>query len=467
MSNIKKNVLYSIIHQFIIVLTPLILSPYIARVLGAEGVGVYTYSFTIVQYFGMFILLGLANYGNRAISRAKVDKEKLNSEFISIYALQLMLGIIITLLYLGYALFFAEYRMYALIQMIYIIAMAIDVSWFLYGMEEFKVIAVRSTLIKVLTCILCIICIRDLGDLYKYILFMSLSYMASALACWPTVIRNIEYKKVGFKNIIRHIKPNLTLFVPVIAISIYSSMDIIMLGMLKSKIEVGYYTNTNSIVRIPLAFITGFGTVMLPRVSNMLVSGDDSEVENFLKKSLIYVIGTASAISFGTMSIVNIFIPWYLGPGYERCIVLAYFMLPCQVILAIANVIRTQYIIPYGKDNVYIISVFIGAIVNFIINLILMKNYGAVGAAIATVIAETAVCAYQFYIVQKESDILISLKYSIPFLLLGMLMLIVNTKIVTNVTISIGNIVSKTMLGAVIYILGSMLYYKVVLERKV
>lgn len=87
-SSTKKNFIYSSLYQVLVLVLPLITTPYVSRVFGAENLGVYSSTNTIAQYFVIFAMLGLNNYGNRAVAMARDDKEELNAVFSEIYMLR-------------------------------------------------------------------------------------------------------------------------------------------------------------------------------------------------------------------------------------------------------------------------------------------------------------------------------------------------------------------------------------------
>ena len=90
MNSIKKNLLYNSIYQILLFLIPIITAPYISRVLGTRGIGLYSFNNSIAYYFVIFTMLGLNNYGNREVARTRDDKKKLSKSFFSIYGLSLI-----------------------------------------------------------------------------------------------------------------------------------------------------------------------------------------------------------------------------------------------------------------------------------------------------------------------------------------------------------------------------------------
>ena len=224
--------------------------------MGAEKIGIYSYAYSIASYFGLFILLGLSNYGNRTIAAVRDDKKKLSRTFWSIYLMQMLMAIIVINIYIGYVVLVANNKLMAWIQLIYIISVALDINWFFFGMEQFKLTVSRNTIIKILNVILIFIFVKDKNDMYIYGVIMCLGSLISQIFLWIFLKEFIICVKVKINDILGHIIPNLTLFVPVIAISLYTTMSKILLGSLSSMEAVGFYENSNKLTSIPSMAVT-------------------------------------------------------------------------------------------------------------------------------------------------------------------------------------------------------------------
>ena len=313
-SSVKSNFIYNTVYQILIIILPLITAPYVSRVIGAEGNGIYSYTYSIVQYFVLFAMLGLSNYGNRTIAKCRDDKEKLSKEFFSIYAMQLMTSSLMIVLYIGYiTIFDNKYYTYALIQTIYLISTCFDITWFFYGLEKFKLTVTRNIIIRVVSAICIFVFVKGKEDLAMYTFLMVGSTLISQLSLWPFLKKEVKFIKPKFKDISKHIKPNLILFIPVIAVSVYKIMDKIMLGKISEVQNVAYYEYAERIINIPTSIITALGTVMLPRISNLLAKGEEKQVKFYIDKSMEYMMFLSIPICFGLIVVAPEFIPIYLG----------------------------------------------------------------------------------------------------------------------------------------------------------
>ena len=426
MSKLKKNFIYNIIYQVLILLIPLITSPYLSRVVGVHGIGIYSYTYSIVYYFMLFCLLGLNNYGNRTIAKIRNNKEELSKTFMSIYIFQLFIGIIMLITYLIFTYFiFNKYRDISLIQSMFLISAVLDINWFFFGIEKFKLTISRNIFLKLLSLLFIFLFVKQPNDVWKYTIIMAGTTMLSQILMWFFLKKYICFKKVSLIDVFKHIKPNLILFIPVVAVSLYKIMDKIMLGLISNVNEVGYYENAEKIINIPLAIISALGIVMLPRISNILASGEKKLMIKYINNSIIFTIFLSLAMTFGLAAVGYNFAPLFFGKDFLKTGVLIVLLSITIPFIAFANVIRTQYLIPSEKDIIYIKSVFLGALLNLLLNLIFIPIFNSVGACIGTIAAEIGVMFYQSFAIRKELPIKEYLIRTIPFLIKSIIMFVI------------------------------------------
>lgn len=222
-------------------------------------------------------------------------------------------------------------------------------------------------MIKIGTVFCIFIFVHRPSDLWIYTLIMSAGTFLSQAYLWLYVNKEVKFVRVSMYDFIRNIKPTLILFVPVIAYSIYKVMDKIMLGNMASYTEVGFYQNAEKIINLPMGIITALGTVMLPRMSNIIATGDQGKTVQYIRLSIKFVTIVCSAIVFGLIGIAPVLAPVYLGEEFAACASIISLLAVTVFFIAWANVIRTQYLIPYRYDNIYVISMIVGAALNFLL----------------------------------------------------------------------------------------------------
>ena len=461
MASVKKNFAYQMMYELLILILPFVTSPYIARVIGAEGLGNYSYTFTIANYFVLFAMLGIKNYGNRAIAQARDNQDKLNVTFSNILFVHIFVSIICCICYVVYVLFFATEKVYSLIQFTVVIGALFDISWFYFGIEKFKLTVLRSTIIKIVNVICIFLFVKDSDDLWVYCLIMGLGSLISQLSLWVVLRKYVRILKPDKNSIKVHLKPMLVLFLPVIAISLYKYMDKIMIGMLSSKTQLGFYENAEKVVNMPVSIIGSFGTVMLPKMSNLASKSDDKTAMSYISQSMRYIMCLSFALSFGVASIGQTFAPVFWGDKFipsGPLIVGLSFTIP---FMSYANIIRTQYLIPHSHDKEYLTSVVVGAVCNIILNIILIPIYGAMGATIGTLFAEISVCLVQAFVVRKELPVLSYCKEAFIFLITGIVMFFIVWNIGRVMNASVSVLILQVLCGVIVYgITAFIIFYR-------
>lgn len=398
MKETNKNFMYNIAYQIFIFIIPLISTPYISRTLGVENVGIYSYTYSIVYYFMLCGLIGINNYGSRKIAQSSDNKEKMSENFINIYCLQFILTSIMLVIYYIFIFFIYRYNIkIMLIQSIFLLSVLLDINWFFFGIEKFKITISRNIIIKLLSLILTFIFVRNNNDLWKYTLLMSGSTLVSQAYLWLYIKKFINFSKLSLKKVMSNLKPCLILFIPIISYSIYRIMDKTMIGMFSNTIELGNYESAEKIINIPISFITALGTVMLPHMSKTNDEEFKRKIMDTFRLTFFFIV----PMCFGIFLISSDFSTIFFGSEFKITGNIIKLLVPTVVFNSVANVIRTSYLIPKEKDKIYVYSTIIGAVINLVFNLIFIRRFGAYGACIGTIIAEFAVMFYQIIYTRK------------------------------------------------------------------
>ncbi len=426
MASIKRNYIYSLLYQLLSIGIPVITVPYVSRVFGPEKLGVFSYVNTIGLYFVMFSMLGLANYGNREIAAVRDNVNLRNKCFSEIYYMQIITSIISICVFIFAFLPFQNDSLleYYTVLLLLVISPLFDVNWFFWGMEEFGITVFRNTIVKIISFLSIIIFVKTPEDLRLYVMIYALSALVSVCLLWPSLMKRVSFVKVSIKSVLSRFKPNIMLFVPVLAISIYKYMDRIMIGYYSFE-ETGYYDNSEKVTTLLFGIIASLGTVMLPRISYLINNGQKEKAADYTNKSLDFVMLVSIGMAFGLSGIVPNFIPLFFGDGFEKCVLLICLLAPTLVFCSWANVIRTQILIPFKKDRVYIVSVVAGAVINFTANILFIPKLGAIGAVIGTLSAEFFVAFIQTFLIRNEFSFKRELKKTFFYLTFGIILFVI------------------------------------------
>ena len=454
--SVIKNYIYNLTYQILLLILPVITTPYLSRVLGAEGIGIYSYTVSIVTYFILFGSLGIAMYAQREIAYVQNDKEKRSKIFWEVFILRaITLTISLVIFYFTFAMK-GKYSIYYRILILEIVANMLDISAFFQGMEEFKKIIKRNLIVKVISIASIFLFVKTSDDVNIYLLIYVLSTLIGNLSlCFYILkyIKRISIKKLELK---KHLKPTIMLFIPQVASQIYIVLDKTMIGMLVvDKAEVGYYEQSQKIVKIILTLATSLGTVMLPKIANDFANGKKETIKRSIQNSFNFIYFLSIPMMVGLIVVTPDLIPWFLGEGFDKSIYITYTISPIMLMIGLSSVIGTQYLLPTKKQKQYTISVIAGAITNVILNYILIQKYLSVGAAIATVVAETTVTGVQFYFIRKDFNVKEILKMSLKYFLATMIMcilLIFLNKMVFDDLSSLIRMLVDVGVGVIVYI---------------
>lgn len=407
-------------------ITPLITTPYLSRVLGADGIGVYSFTASIVAYFTMFAALGTLTYGNREISYLQDDRKARTQMFWEIELLSIITTLISLVAYIFFILFFAQdYQVFFWIQIFSLLTIAADVTWLLQGMEEFGKIVGRNIFFKVLSVAYVFIFVNSKEDLILHVggnVIFSFLIQASVWLYVPKYVDLPDWKSL---RPLRHLKGTIALFIPTIAISIYTVLDKTMIGVFSNAYENGYYEQALNLSKTVLTLVTSLGAVMIPRIGYYYNKGEQEEVKTLLYQSYRFVWFLGIPLCFGLMGISGNVVPWFYGDGFMKLTILLPILSLLIPIIGLSNVTGMQYLITTKREHLLTKSVVIGAVVNFLCNLYLIPRWSSIGAVIASVIAETVITTVQFIFVRKEISILKVFLSAWKYLLAGLMMLFV------------------------------------------
>lgn len=460
--SVKMNLLYNMVYQVLAMIAPLITAPYVARVLGADGVGIFSYTRSIAVYFLLFGMLGVNSYGCRNVAKAREHgQEAVNREFTSIYYLQLIISTISVMLYIIYLLFFVkENRLVALIQILYMATAITDINWLFFGVEDFKTSVASKTVIKILNIVLILTVVKTKNDVALYTLVTSGGYFIGQSYLWLFLKRYVRFVKVSLKEVFSHTKEMVILFIPMIATSIYRVMDKLMIGEMSNLSQVGYYENSEKLMSICLTAVTALGTVLLPKMSNLIAANKEEEGKKYMEKSMQMALFLGCAIAFGIGSVAKEFIPIFYGSDFMPSIAITQGLSVTVIFISWATIVRILYLIPKEENKIYVVSVCSGAVVNIVINAVFISRFGALGAVVGTIAAEVYVAVYQTFMVRKELNIKKYISDSIVFLFAGIIMAVV-VRVVANVLVcsTFYKLIAEICVGGFVYMLISIIYF--------
>lgn len=392
---VLKNYAYNLSYQLLVIVLPIITTPYVTRIFSSKDLGTYGYFNSIVTYFILLATLGVANYGTKEISGHRKDIRK---NFWGIYTLQLMATILSLTLYTLLCLFFSGMQnMMAYILGLSLISKGMDISWLFQGLEDFRLITARNTTVKLLGVISIFLFVKTPGDLYLYVFLLTFFELLGQLSMWLPARPYIGEPQFDLSYAKKHLKPVILLFIPQVAISLYVTLDRTMLGALSSTNDVGIYDQALKIINILLTLVTSLGSVMLPRVSSLLSNGDHKAVNKMHELSFLIYNLVIFPIIAGLLIVNKDFVSFFLGKDFQEAYLAIAIMVFRMFFIGWTNIMGIQILIPHNKHREFMLSTTIPAVVSVGLNLLLIPPFGFVGASIVSVLTEALVWFIQLY----------------------------------------------------------------------
>ncbi|MCQ2792008.1 MAG: polysaccharide biosynthesis C-terminal domain-containing protein [Bacilli bacterium] len=436
-----KNFIFSIVYQALVVLTPLITAPYVARVLGADNIGRFSFAYTLVCYFVIFSYLGFQQYAQRSIAEVQNDKEEQSRRFWQIVILRLITVVLsLGILFVLYAVnVFGEYSSLVLVFSILVGATAFDINFYFHGKEDFFIVMVINLFIRLVYLFCIFMFIRSTSDLPLYALLYSLMVIVGYLSMWVMLPENIKKVKLNGLNLKKHMVGALMLFLPVAAVSIYALLDKTLIGILVqgeqwfrrgyitvvvrcADVQNGYYFQAEKIVKALLSILLAFGAVMTTRNSIEYKNNHISEVKKNIYRSFRFVFAFGIPIALGTIVVAQSFVPLYFGDNYDGVAPLLMAYAPVILISGCSNILGAQYLLPTKQDKKYAISVGVGFAINLGFNCLLIPFMGAMGAVVGTLISELFIVLIQYGSVRNDFSLRYILINVWKYLVAGLVM---------------------------------------------
>lgn len=424
MSKIVKNYIYNSIYQIIAIIIPIITSPYLTRVLGAENLGVEAYVVSVCQIFYTIGMIGLTNYATREIAYVRNDTKKRSKVFWEMIIARFLVFVVTLVVYL-ISTYNSPYQIFFAIEIVWLFAMFFDVSWFFAGMEIFGVTVIRNLVVRVITIISVFVFVKKEEDLIIYVALCAFSQFIGTVSIIPQLkkyIGIISFKKM---EIAKHFVPSIKVFFPQLASMLYLQMDKVMIEKLSSASDVAYYNQAEKLIKAPLALITAASTVMMPRIASEFIQRNMDKVKEYINNSLRFLMLIAFPVAFGMAGIANELIPWFLGENFQLSAVAMVVLSPIIIAIAGTSLSADQFFLPTKQTNILAVSYTISACLNLIVNFLLIPKYGFVGAAIGTIVAEYSVLIIQYYVLNKQIKVLSTVAATLKYAIFSFVMYII------------------------------------------
>ena len=433
MSSLKVNILLNYINTIAGLIFPIITFPYASRVLLPEGIGVVNFQNSIIGYIVLFTSLGIPLYGVREIAKCRNDLELRDRTAVEITILSIVLSL------LGYIAVWllGEYvpRIREELTLFYILSLTIifsgiGVHWFYQGIEDFLFVTVRGLIFRILFAVSLFIFVKDKDDLLIYGIIIVGSTVGNSVINFVHLRKYLQPSRIQWKklNVARHIKPAFHIFLLNVIISIYIRLNIIMLGFMVDDRAVGLFTAGMKLTYLIRIFVTSLGAVMLPRCSHLIGENKIEEFNAVITKSYHFLMFMAIPMTFGIILLARPITLCFCGADFMGAVAVVIITAPTIILIGQTNIIGIQILYPFGKVNTVIYSTLFAAIINVVLNILLIPSLKEVGAAISTLATEFSVLLFQLHYGKKYIPFALFEKHIVRYLI---------TSVITAVCISL------------------------------
>ena len=421
-NSIKKNFIMNALLTMSSFIFPLITFPYVSRILLPVGTGKVSFATSLISYFNMFAQMGIPTYGIRACAKVRDDREKLTRTAHELLFINLVMNVI------SYIAFFLcvsfvpklqEERALYILMSFTVVLTSIGMEWLYKGMEQYTYITIRSIIFKFIAVIAMFLLIHRQED---YVIYGVITIFAASASNFFNLINAhhyIDMHPVGGYHPQRHLKAVAVFFAMACATTIYTHLDTVMLGFMATDEAVGYYNAAVRIKTILVSIVTSLGTVLLPRASYYIEHKEYAEFKRISQKAINFVVIFATPLMFYFMMFAREGILFLSGSAYLKAILPMQIIMPTLLFIGLSNITGIQILVPMGKEKVVLYSEIAGAVVDLVINALLIPHYTSAGAAVGTLVAELVVLIWQYVALREQLiDSVRKIRYNVVLLAL-------------------------------------------------
>lgn len=402
--SIGVNLSFNLFLSLSNILFPIIIFPYVSRVLGPEGIGKVQFVSSFVQYFILIAALGIPVYGIREVSKLSNDVIGLKKIFTTLLSFNIITSIslfmIYTIIIVCVPSLYADFNFY-LIAGISLLLSFSSIDWFFSGIQKFKLIALRSFFVKIVFLVVLFLAVRNREDTLPYLFVVIGASLLNNVYNIFSARHFFDLNLINRADFRVHLKPLLFIFSSVVIASVYSALDTILLGFIKGFKDVGLYSASSRLVKVGIPILTALSTVLLPQLTQSFRDKDNERIQKLLNRGLSYVLLLGIPISVGLIALSSDIIVFFSGNEFLEASLTLKIMAPVALIIGVSTVWVVLILSPNSKDKEGVFSVAAGLIISVILNFLLIPKYGHVGAAISNLFSEFTVMCFFMYFASK------------------------------------------------------------------
>lgn len=417
----RVNAVLMLLSQIAVVVAPLATMPHLTRTIGAEGLGIYSLSFSIASVFMVIGQLGAQLYGRREIAASR-DKESRSRLFWELSSLIARCSVVVGVVYLFLLMVMPlEQTLFLalVLQLVFLASGAIDVSWLFHGVERFRLVTFSIIAARFINVFWIFLAIRNPSDTLLYVFIMASTFLLTSIFPWVFVFKFVHRPRFTDLISLRHFRPLLHFLVPAVSLQLFSAANIAIIGYFLTTLEVGFYDLAFRLARSPIALITVVGAVLLPRSAALFASRDFRAQELYLKRGMAVTMFMSTLVAFGLIGTSDSFVVIFAGQSFLPSVLILQILSVSLITIGWGNVLRTQLILPQGLDRVYSGSLVSGLIISCLLSAVLIFPFGTIGAAIGFLVGELVVACVQAYCIRNIVELKPLIAILVRFVLVG------------------------------------------------
>jgi len=431
---LKINIISNSIYQILVMVVPILTTPYVTRIFDVGQMGEYNLSLMIASLCVIVSQFGLESYGVREIAQTKTKIEE-NKKFFQLHTIQTTASILMFIIYNLLSIFIlnVENKQLYFVQSFLILVNIFDISWYFTGVEEIRKIILRNALSKIFVTLSIFVLIKDSDQLSFYALINVLGMLLGNFTMIFSSKQYIDYSYLKFSTKKQYILGSFRLLLPRLLNAGYGTVETSVLQIATTAGNVGIYSEAKRIINLSFSVIKSAFSALSPRMSFHVSRNEFSKVQTIFQKGLMYCSFFAIILVSGIQAVSTYFVDFFFGPGYEMVAVVLQIASFGLVFIPIISLISSDILVPIGKDKEYTTSILIILISGTILNFILDPRFGAIGAAIAFAFTQMFCLIYLTFITRR---IIRSIKI-MKSILITFLAIILNIIIINRISVVI------------------------------
>ncbi|WP_260169817.1 oligosaccharide flippase family protein [Leuconostoc citreum] len=450
-SRVGKNLIYQSLYQALKIMMPLITVPIVSHSLGASGVGHYAFTASIAQYFVMLTALGLPIYGTREIAKVANNIRLLSENFWNFEFFSIILTFIMIFVYLIIGIVFDLGKIY-FIQSLLVIGAGLDISWLFMGIEDFKKITVTNFLLQLVSLILIVTQIHMPSDLTKYTIILTATTLFNQAALWLFLKNKVIFVWPKYTKMVAAFYGSFLLFIPEVAIVLYTNVNKTMLGIIGNKSFVGVFSNAILVTTVIITLISSIDTVLMPHATRLFMNNQYIKGYTMVKNVLDMESYITIAIASGIIAISDKFAPWFFGNSFGNIPIVLSILSVLVIVIPGGMTISKQFLIPQGRIKEYNLSVYMGAILSIIFNIILIPVMNVVGAAIVSITVEFLIWVIRVCDFWKYTGLSYDFRQFFSNILSGIAMITIIRLVTNSLSASLLTTFLQVAIGFIVYV---------------